>query len=154
MTSQINSLSANHATYQANPTSATLHDVVMGIVDYVAHPDHLDQVRALETNPSYALVQQQMAVRRKQQCVDLLNSSRKLGQNSKIPQDAIDCVCNKFGDNIPYYVCNARYHQVLVPTVIDYVGKTRGPTAASAPTAPAHQAADACFMMTPSTPRT
>ncbi|KAK9807021.1 hypothetical protein WJX72_010813 [[Myrmecia] bisecta] len=121
MTPQINALGTNHATYQANPTSENLHHVLTGIVDYMANPEHLGDIRQLELkNPSYALVQQQMAVRRKQQCADLLNSQRKLGTTSQLPQAAIDCVCNKRGDNIPYYVCNARYHQFVAPAVMDY----------------------------------
>ncbi|KAK9805278.1 hypothetical protein WJX72_010674 [[Myrmecia] bisecta] len=105
----------------------------MGIVDYMAHPDNLGAIRSLETlNPSYKLVQQEMGVRRRQQCADLLNGQRNLGTNSKVPQDAIDCICDKTGENIPYYVCNTRYHAVLVPTVIDYVGNNTGPASGTA----------------------
>ncbi|KAK9809975.1 hypothetical protein WJX72_002856 [[Myrmecia] bisecta] len=127
MTPNIDALSTNHAAYKANPTSASLHPVIKGIVDYMAHPDHLDQIRLLEKNQAYALVQQQMAVRRKQQCADLLNSQRKLGADSKLPQDAIDCVCDPYGQNLPYYVCNARYHTVLIPQVENYVANNTGP---------------------------
>ncbi|KAK9829052.1 hypothetical protein WJX72_003640 [[Myrmecia] bisecta] len=97
-TAEIIALSANHAKYKADPNSENLHPV------------------------------RQMAARRKQQCADLLNGQRKLGSASTVPQEAIDCVCDKQGENIPYYVCNARYHQAAIP-LLDQTTSATGQSA-------------------------